>query len=292
MSEPRVSYALLDGTGETCGAHDERRECYAASTIKLAVAAALLFAVEAGTVRLADTMPSSRSFASRIPGAAPIDFALEPDERDPGMPADGAPVSLGWCLERMLTVSSNEATNLIVEALGGPAVEGLSAGRGARAAVRGLEAVGEACERLGVPGVRVTRLICDSAAKRAGFTHAASALELAKLMLAVTNGGALQRSSRDLMVQLLRAQRVPIIAEELPAGLAWGSKSGWDDGIRHDVAFVGAPDSAGFRVLAICTQGYSGRGAQQVIRTLTRALLHAAPRSPAVGAAPGPRAGR
>ncbi|QMU97678.1 serine hydrolase [Microbacterium esteraromaticum] len=282
MTEPHVSYALLNGAGETCGAYDERREFYAASTIKLAVAAALLFAVEGGTMSLERAVPSSRRFASRIPGAAHIDFELEPDELDPGMPADGTPVSLSWCLERMLTVSSNEATNLIIEALGAS-----SGGSEAPVGVRGLDAVREACARLGVPGVRVTRLICDAAAKRAGFTHAASALDLAQLMLAVTSGEALTQASRDLMVGLLRAQRVPIIAEVLPAGLAWGSKSGWDDEIRHDVAFIGTPGSDEFRVLAICTQGYSGRGAQQVILAVAHSLVEALHRPSARGAAPG-----
>lgn len=287
MAEPHVSYALLNGAGETCGAHDERREFYAASTIKLAVAAALLFAVEAGTTSLDDTVRSSRRFASRIPGAASIDFTREPDEFDPGMPSDGTPVSLEWCLERMITVSSNEATNLIVEALGAHFT-----GDPAAVGERGLDEVRQACERLGVPNVRVTRLICDTAAKQAGFTHSASALDLAQLMLAVTSGDALHRTSRKLMVELLRAQRVPIIAEGLPAGTAWGSKSGWDDGIRHDVAFIGAPGSPAFRVLAICTQGYSGRGAQQVIHALTDALICAPPRAHEPDAAPGLPAGR
>lgn len=74
-------------------------------------------------------------------------------------------------------------------------------------------------------------------------------------MLAVTNGEALTRASRDLMIGLQRAPLVPIIAEGLPAGPARGSKSGWDDEIRHDVAFIGTPGSDDFRVLAICTQG-------------------------------------
>lgn len=269
---PLVSYALLDSVGETSREHDARREYYAASTIKLAVAAALLFAIEAGELSLEQTVASTHTFKSRIPGAAAFDLALDPAERDPGMPQDGASVSLGWCFERMITVSSNEATNLIIEALGQPSPGG----------VRGLQAVRETCERLGVPGVRVTRLICDTAAKEAGFTHAASALDLARLMFAITNGQALASSSRDHLRRLLEAQRIPIIAQALPEGVVWGSKSGWDEGIRHDVAFIGSPGSRDYRVLAICTEGYSAAGAEKIIHALAHAALGVTQGSPAL----------
>lgn len=281
MSEAHVSAALLGPAGETLLAWGAEREYYAASTVKLAVAAALLLAVEAGTLTLEQAVPSRRRFASRIPGAPGIDFAAEPDEVDPGMPADGTPVALGWCLERMITVSSNEATNLIVCALGG----GLGAessdpvapsdAEDREAGVRGLDSVREACERLGVPGVRVERLICDYAARDAGFTHAASTVELARLIRAVACGDALRPASRDRLLRLLRAQRFPIIATALPEGAVRGSKSGWDEGIRHDVALLGEPGAPDCLALAICTEGFGPRGAQQAIRVLTAAILGA-----------------
>ncbi len=272
MTGPHVSFALLDASGARVGGWDEQREYYAASTVKLAVAAALLFAVETGGLTLEQTVPSRRRFASRIPDAPDFDFALEPEELDPGLPRDGTPIALGRCLERMLVVSSNEATNLVVDALG--AADGAVArDPGATDGVRGLDAVRAACERLGVPDVRMTRLICDYAAAEAGFTHAATALDLARLMREVTCGDALRPESRDVITRLLRAQRFPIIAESLPHGVAWGSKSGWDDGIRHDVAFIGAPGTADYRVLAVCTEGHAPRGAQAAIRAVAAAAL-------------------
>lgn len=259
MSGPLVSYALLGPTGEVIAAYDERREYYAASTIKLAVAAALLFAVDSGAVTLQQTLPSRSRFASRVPGAPAFGFDL--DEIDPGMPAEGTEVSLDACLERMITVSSNEATNLLVETLG-------------------LEAVERACERLGVPGARMTRLIGDYAAREAGFTHAASALDLARLTWAVTAGDALTPDSRDRLLRLLRAQQFPMIAEALPPGTVWGSKSGWVPGIRHDVAAIGEPGDEDFRVLCICTgegdgdgASFEAHGAQTLIRALAAAML-------------------
>jgi len=252
VSDPHVSYALLGPTGEPIQVHEEHREYYAASTIKLAVAAALLLAADSGTVSMEQTVRSRSRFASRVRGAP--DFGFDRDEVDPGMPADGTEVTLDACLERMIVVSSNEATNLLVELLG-------------------LDAVREACERLGVPGARMTRLIGDYAAREAGFTHAASALDLARLMWAVTAGDALAADSRTRLLRLLRAQQFPMIAEALPAGVVWGSKSGWVPGIRHDVAAIGEPGHDDFRVLCICTEGFEAHGAQALIRSLASALL-------------------
>lgn len=254
MTAPIAAFALLGADGVPLAGHEPGREFYAASTIKLAVAAALLLAVDAGALSLAQTVPSRSVFSSRIPGAP--DFAFDWDEVDPGFPVPGTPVSLGWCLERMLVVSSNEATNLLVETLG-------------------LDAVRVACEQLGVPGARMTRLIGDYAAREAGYTHAASALDLARLMYAVTAGPCLSEASRAHLIGVLRAQRFPMIADALPAGSPWASKSGWVDAIRHDVAAIGTPGADDFRVLAICTEGFEAQGAQALIRAIAGALFPA-----------------
>ena len=255
--EPSVSFTLLDHTGAALAAWDEHQTYYAASTIKLAVAAAVMFAVEAGTLRLSDEFPVRTSFASRVPDAPDFDF--EPAEQDPGLPAVGTPRSVEWYLERMITVSSNEATNILVEALGEGTV--------------GLEAVGSALERLGLQDIEVSRLICDYPAALAGYTHAVTTRSLANLALAVVSSTKLAPASREVMLRYMRAQQFPMIATALPQGTVWGSKSGWDEGIRHDVAVIGEPGTAGFRVLAVCTKAFLAAGAQEAIAAVTQAVI-------------------
>lgn len=261
-NDAHISYVLLDADGRQLSAWDASREYYAASTVKLAVAAAVMLAAETGSLSLDDTVPVRRRFASRVVGA-PV-FGLEPAEQDPGLPPDGGAVTLAWCLERMITVSSNEPTNMLVEALGQGTPEPGPAG---------LDAVNEACARLGVRDVRMTRLICDYAAGEAGFTHATTASGLAALAYAVVAGPILPLASRSHLLRLLRAQRFPIIAPGLPPGTLWGSKSGWDSGIRHDVAVIGDPGEPSFRVLAVCTSGFLAAGAQHAIARVAAAII-------------------
>jgi beta-lactamase class A len=64
----------------------------------------------------------------------------------------------------------------------------------------------------------------------------------------------------------------------VPDGVPFGSKSGWVDGIRHDVAFVGAPGQDTL-VVAVCTRGYDPANAEEALKaigwlavTLTRSV--------------------
>ncbi|MBC9944110.1 serine hydrolase [Leucobacter sp. cx-328] len=255
--EPNVSFTLIDQAGTTLAGCDETQTYYAASTVKLAVAAAVMFAVEAGTLHLTDEFPVRLSFASRIPDAEP--FGFEPAEQDPGLPEVGTMMSVDWYLERMITVSSNEATNILIEALG--------------AGVAGINAVEAALDRLGVRNVEMSRLICDYPAALAGYTHSVTTRSLADLALAVVSSEELAPSSRAVILGYMRAQLFPMIAPALPAGAVWGAKSGWDEGIRHDVAVIGEPGTPEFRVLAVCTKAFYAAGAQEAIAAVTRAVL-------------------
>ncbi|WP_316249123.1 serine hydrolase [Brachybacterium sp. Z12] len=64
-----------------------------------------------------------------------------------------------------------------------------------------------------------------------------------------------------------------MIGTALRTGVPWGSKSGWVEGYRHDVAFVGDPDGPGLRVLAVMTGGLDQDEADERITALVQELL-------------------
>ena len=69
------------------------------------------------------------------------------------------------------------------------------------------------------------------------------------------------------MIDLLARQTDRQLTAAVPAGVPYGSKSGWVDGIRHDVAFVGTP-GPGALVIAVCTSGYDEAHAEEALRAL------------------------
>lgn len=254
--EPRISVALTDASGRLLFARDPERPHYAASTMKLAVLLAATHAVAEGRLSLDQEVLTSRTFTS----AEGTPFVLDGDHLDHELPPPGTPLPLAGMLDAMITRSSNEATNSVMELVGVPAV--------AEAAVAG-----------GTRHTRVERLIGDPAAVGAGLTNEVTAADLAHLMRSVATGVAPGRPEPlpghlvDLHRNVLERQTIAPVGAALAKGVRWGSKSGEIEGIRHDVAYIGAPDGPDVRYLAVCTQGLGEAAADETIAALTEALV-------------------
>lgn len=247
-----ISHCLLDAAGTVLAQANATQPFYAASTIKLTVMAAIARRIDRGAITWADELRARSTFDSAVPSAPA--FIMAADDRDERMPPDGTPMTIRELVHAMITRSSNEATDLLVPLVGYPA----------------LAEVHTSADAF---GCRMERLIGDTAARDAGLTNEVTPLGLARLMHAIVTGALASPQNTAVMVDTLRAQEYPCIAEDLPAGTAWGSKSGWAPGIEHDVAFVGEPGSAGMRVLAVCTGGFPDRDARPEIHRVTASSL-------------------
>ena len=251
---PTIAYCLTAMDGTVLAQRDADLSFYSASTIKLGVLVAVIQAVERGALDLAQPVAAAHTFPSGAGGGET--FSFEPGERDAGMPSPGTPMPLRAVLRRMVTVSSNEATNLAVQLVGLPAVNAALAACGAGSS-------------------RMDRLIGDIPALRAGLSHQVTARDLTAVVRAIVTGAAAGPELTALMTEWLVAQEFGDLGAELDAAGAnavWGSKSGWVTGIQHDVAFVapcGGPPSAGY-VLAVCTRAYDEQDALPAIRSISR----------------------
>lgn len=296
-TERVLTHHLVDATGAVLSSHDADRPLYAASTIKLHVVLAVARAAAEGRLdpdrkvldpdgKVLDRDGKVRSLDGRVPatttftGADGCPFTLFGDHLDPTHPAEGTPISVRGLVTRAIDRSSNEATDHLLE-------------------IVGLDAVARTVDELGLTGTRIERKIGDSAALEQGLTNETTAADLARTMLALVGPDALrtdgarvgedpdeERSSgaaradgldplhvrdvdRAMILDALRAQQIPIITTVLAPGVDHGSKSGWVEGIRHDVAFVGDD----LQVLAVMTAGMGEEVADQEIRSLARRLL-------------------
>jgi len=153
----------------------------------------------------------------------------------------------------MIELSSNEATNVLARRLG-------------------FASITEVLSDADAEGCRMERLIGDRAATDAGLTNEVTPAGLARLLWSIVTGRLSSPASRELMVEQLRRQQFPVIADVLAPGTPWGSKSGWVDWIDHDAAFVGSPSDR-FLVLAVCTAGFPGREGLAEIRRVAASVL-------------------
>jgi beta-lactamase class A len=123
----------------------------------------------------------------------------------------------------MITVSSNFATNLIIQKLG-------------------VENIQATVHSLGAHGMKVLRGVEDNKAFEKGMNNTTTARGLEILLTAIAEGKAVDAESSRQMVEILEQQH---FNEGIPAGLPRGTrvahKTGEITKIHHDAAIVYAP---------------------------------------------------
>ena len=212
---------------------------YAASTMKVAVLAALHRAAEAGTLDLDAPVPVVNEFDSAQPGAPRFSCARHYDNDDAVWDRVGGTAPLRWLADRMIVRSSNLATNLVIDHVGLPAVAEVWALAGARHSVTG-------------------RGIEDFAAREAGITNLVTAADLAALLGALATGAtspgplASPAGCAAMLDVLLAQEHREDLAAGLPDGTRIAHKNGWVRGVRHGAGVV-LPDDAPPYVIAVCT---------------------------------------
>jgi len=209
--------------------HQADRTQYSASTMKLPVAIAMMRKVAAGELALDQPVIVHNDFASAASGRFGVNQAE--DEAPATWTKLGTPVELGWLATEMITLSSNLATDLVLECVGVDAANAVLAEYGSgRSAIR--------------------RGIDDRAAQAAGISNTMSPADLAGVLVAVGNdktaGG---EYVRDLLAGNQWNGEIPA---GVPAGTRVEHKNGWDTRIRHDGGIVYPPDAEPF-VLTVCT---------------------------------------
>jgi beta-lactamase class A len=222
----------LDGTPTF--ARDADVVHYAASTMKLPVLVAAYRRAERGEVDLDERVAVHNRFASAADGSA---FSLDQDDDqdDETWAAIGTSSTLRRLARHAIVKSGNLATNLLLEQVGVAEVAQVlsDAGCSSRTTVR--------------------RGIEDGTAREAGLDNLVTAGDLARVMAGVANR-TLARPDTCAAVEdvLARQEHRDKIPAGLPEGTYVANKTGWVDGVAHDVALV-RPEGAAAYVLAVCT---------------------------------------
>lgn len=210
---------------------------HAASTMKVAVLVEAFRQIDAGRLRLDQGILLVNEFGSIVDGTP---YSLNAaDDSDSSLYARvGQRVPVHELLDRMITRSSNLATNAVI-------------------ALVGAEAANATAHRLGATSMRVLRGVEDSKAFQAGRNSTTTARDLAALLAALERGDAASRASTDSMrSMLLRQEFNDRIPAGLPAGTRVAHKTGEIAAVAHDAAIVYPPDRAPY-VLVVLTRGVS-----------------------------------
>ncbi len=212
-----VAFRTLDGKAEWFSRADD--VFHAASTMKVPVMIELFHQAKQGKLKLVDSLTVKNEFHSLADGSV---YTLDPaDDSEADLyKAIGQTRTLSQLCELMITVSSNFATNLLVEKVG---VENI------RATVHALRA----------GGMNVLRGVEDNKAYEKGMNNTTTARGLLILLEAIAKGEAVDADSSRQMVEILARQK---FNEGIPAGLPPGTRVAHKTGeltkIHHDAAIV------------------------------------------------------
>lgn len=250
----RVAAWRLDGGGARIVINGDSL-VHAASTMKVPVLMELAREADRGTLDLDATVVLVNRFRSIVDGST---YALNraEDSDDSVHARVGAPVPIRWLASRMITHSSNLATNMLLTVVNADTVTALT-------------------RRLGASRMLVRRGVEDGPAFRAGLNNVTTARDLATLMAAIGTDRAASPASCAWMRDVLFAQAWnDAIPAGLPAGTRIAHKTGNITAVEHDAALVYPPRSPPY-VLVVLTSGIASQAeATRLIADVAR-IVHA-----------------
>ncbi|WPB82166.1 serine hydrolase [Archangium violaceum] len=230
------------------------RSFHAASTMKVPVMIEFFRQVDAGKLSLGQELTLANQFASIVDGS-PYALDAKDDEDASLYERLGKLVPARELVERMITRSSNLATNTVI-------------------ALVDAKRVTKTLRTLGARQMTVLRGVEDGKAYQKGLNNTATARDLATLMTAIEQGRAASPVSTQAMRTILLAQELNL---EIPAGLPPGTpvahKTGQISGILHDAAIV-YPSGKSPYVLVVLTSGIPDeKVARSLIADLSRQVF-------------------
>lgn len=227
---------------------------HAASTMKIPVMIEVLRRAQAGAFTLDQGVLLVNQFASLADGS-PFSL-LAADDGDTALYARlGQRVPIRDLMTRMITRSSNLATNELIALVGAHRVTAMA---------------GE----LGATRIRVLRGVEDQKAFDRGIINTTTSADLAVLLEAIESGRALSPASSAFMREILLAQE---FNDKIPAGLPTGTrvahKTGEITAVSHDAAVV-YPQGRKPYVLVVLTRGIrDGAASGKLIADISRLVF-------------------
>ncbi|HMA43573.1 MAG TPA: serine hydrolase [Gemmatimonadales bacterium] len=223
------------GTGDTLLVNANAR-FHAASTMKVPVMIQLFRDRDAGGLSLDDSIPVTNTFSSIVDGS-PYQLDKADDSDSTLYDLVGRKLPIRRLIELMETVSSNLATNLLIDRVG-------------------AKRANATAHALGADSILVLRGVEDGKAYQAGLNNTTTARDLGVLFAALAQYRAASPAACRDMLEILGRQH---FTEGIPAGLPPGArvahKTGWIGGVVYHDAGVVYPASGSPYVLVVLTGG-------------------------------------
>lgn len=249
-----VAVSVIDPSTHTEFHLNGDRLFHAASTMKVPVMIEIFRQADLGRFDMSDEIVLRNEFRSIVDGST---FSIGDDSDDASYEKLGQPMSMADLTYNMIIVSSNLATNLLIDELTADSVQATS-------------------ERLGTTNMQTLRGVEDLKAFDLGLSNRTTSKDLAILMAHIMNGTAVSRTADAGMRQILLDQQFgDMIPANLPEGVEVAHKTGSITRINHDAAIVYPPDADPY-VMVILTEGIDNHAESATLGARMAARIHEA----------------
>ncbi|WP_165813867.1 serine hydrolase [Terrimonas sp.] len=208
---------------------------HSASTMKTPVMIEVYKQAAQGKFSVTDSMLVKNTFSSIVDGSTYSLDSTDDSEHDLYLHI-GKKLPIRDIVFRMITVSSNLATNNIIELVG-------------------AKNVTATMRKLGTKNMQVLRGVEDKKAFEKGLNNITTAYDLVLVMESIAKGTVADKRSTDDMLDILLHQRFKrVIGGKLPADVKVANKTGAFKGVRHDSGIVFLPDGRKY-VIVLLSRG-------------------------------------
>ena len=196
---------------------------HAASTMKTPVMVEVFRQAAAGKFSLRDSVVLRNEFRSIVDGSL---YSLDPEDDSDTVTYDhlGEKRTIYDLMYDMIIVSSNFATNLVIDIVGAKQVEAM-------------------LREVGTRNIHVLRGVEDTKAFQAGLNNTTTARDQVILYEQIANSTIADSASCAEMMKVLLDQRfTDILPARLPSDVRVAHKSGSITGVQHDGGIIMLPD--------------------------------------------------
>ena len=202
-------------------------EFHAASTMKVPVMIELFKQADQGNINLNDSVLLKNEFKSIVDGSL-YSMDVGDDSDDRVYQQIGTQVALKDLMRSMITVSSNLATNVLIELVD-------------------AKKVTATMQLLGAHRMEVLRGVEDQKAYDQGLSNSTTVRDLMLIMKAIADTTAGTPQDCAAMIDILKDQQFnKMIPRYLPKEVSVAHKTGFITGVHHDAAIVYLPDGRAY----------------------------------------------
>ncbi len=202
---------------------NEKENFHAASTMKTPVMIEVFKQAKAKKFKLTDSILVKNEFKSIVDGS-PFGLDISDDSADDMYRKIGQKMTIYDLTYQMIIVSSNLATNILIDLVGA---------QNANATMR----------QLGVQDIQVLRGVEDTKAFQKGLNNSVTAYDLLLIFEKIAQKKVVNKKACKAMTNILFDQKFnEIIPAKLPKDVKVAHKTGSITGVQHDSGIVFLPD--------------------------------------------------